>query len=983
MFVGAERQQIVADLVESFESVADGGGSKFVCLASLPGTGKTRIVQEFFAALSARQEAPGYWPQSLIPADSGDVRGLMRGRKRVYPHTVDVPEGAKMPWMWWGLSCAVRDDGQYSPVMFADATQLSAHAGGIVEGKAFKGAAAAAGFDATSSVLGVLGLLGMAVAPPVGIAIAVTGAAKAAWDHRRIVQQAHQVATSTVGEVDAVNHGREKDLDQLVDSLATISRKVPTVIVVDDAHWADQGLITVIEGLLQDRSSRVLFLATTWPHVLETYALELGLLTEGKETLSPLATWWLQNSETPSVERIDLLPLTSSDLADVLQDDADWLTDDAVTALLEHIGNNPLTARVLLRTRKIQEILQRVSFSANDLQGVPRDLEDAFALYWAEIPDAVKEMLVRAAQLGATYVPAPVIAAATAQGIEDAEASLIKGANPYALANALEENLYSFIEPVMHQIARRSGQNELLTHGEITGIRQALVDTVFSADFSHLTGRAQETLWTQHVALAEQGLCDLELAASSAWALAFLSYDQYGYKTAIRFAELSLDWADNPDDPDTLTIRNYLASWYREVGDVNTAISLLEPLLDDQRRILGEEHRSTLVTRRELATGCGEVGDLNKAVSLLEALLNDQTRILGNDHPNTLTTRNELARLVGEAGDVNRAVTLFEELLADRKRILGEDEVNTLTTRNNLARLVGEAGDVNRAVTLLEALLDDRKRILGNDHPDTMTTRSNLARLVGEAGDVNREATLLEALLDDRKRILGNDHPKTLITRNNLARLYGTTGDLARAISLSEALLEDRIRILGPDHPDTLNIRNNLASWSGRSGNPTRAITLLEALLDNQSRILGPDHPKTLLSRHNLAFWSSKAGDLTRAISLFEALVKDRIRILGPDHPNTLVTRYELASRIAEAGDINRAILLIETLLDDRIRIFGQDDPVTLNTCDNLAYFYERVGDVDRAISLLGVLLNTQTRILGPDHPSTVATRHNLDALYA
>jgi hypothetical protein len=889
MFVGVERQQIVADLVETFESVADGGGSEFVCLASLPGTGKTRIIQEFFAALSAAQDAPGYWPKSLISADSGDVRSLMNSRKRVYPHTVNVPEGAKMPWMWWGLSCAARDDGQFSQVMFDDATQISAHAGGIIDGKAFMGAAAAAGFDATSSVLGVLGLLGMAVAPPVGVALVVTGAAKAAWDNRGLAKQAKNVAAVSVGEVDAVHHGRARDLEQLVDSLAAISRKVPTVIVVDDAHWADQGLITVIQGLLQDRSSKVLFLATTWPH-----ALESTQFSEADEALAPFSAWWLRNCEVSSVRRVDLLPLASSELAELLQDDAYWLTKEAATALLAHIGNNPLTARVLLRTKRIRRILNSASFTAKDLQGVPRELEDAFALYWAELPDAVKEMLVRAAQLGAIYVPAPVIAAATAQGIEDAEASLIEGANPYAWANSLEQNLYSFIEPVMHQIARSAGQDELLTDDELTGIRQALVDAVFSADFSDLSLRAQETLWTQHVELATQGLSDPSLAAGSAAALAKLNAERYNYKTAIRCAELSLTWMDSPDHRDTLNTRHELAFWYGAAGDATKATTLYEALLTDRTRNLGSDHPDTLATRSNLAFSFGEAGYINKAITAYEALLTDQTRILGTDHPDTLTTRNNLASFYGDAGDLNKSITLYEALLTNHTRILGPDHPDTLTTRNNLAHWSGKAGDINKSITLLEALLTDQTRVLGQEHLDTLRTRRNLASLYGDAGDINKSVTLYEALLADQIRILGPDHPDTLATRNGLACSWGEAGDVNKAVTLLEALLTDQTRILGTDHPDTLATRNGLALSRGEGGDVNNAITLLEALLTDQTRILGTDHPDTLTIRNNLAGCCGTAGDGNKAIAMFEALLTDQTRILGPDHPNTRTTRHSL-----------------------------------------------------------------------------------------
>jgi tetratricopeptide (TPR) repeat protein len=981
VFVGQERKQIVADLVKTFESVAEGSGSKFVCLASLPGTGKTRIVQEFFAALAATHDTSGYWPKSLIPPDSGEVSDLMTGRKRVYPQTVVVRAGAKMPWMWWGLSCAVRDDGQYSQVMFEDATQISAHAAGIVEGKAFKGALASAGFDATSSVLGVLGIFGMAVAPPVGIAIVMTAAAKAAWDHHDLVKQAKQAASSTAGEVDALNHGRSDDYQKLVDSLVAISRKVPTVIVLDDAHWADQGLITVIEGLLRDRSSKVLFVATTWPHALERDELETGVIPEGKERLSPFATWWTQNSPTPSVERIDLLPLASRELAEVLYLDADWLTEEAATALLAHIGNNPLTARVLLRTRNIRSILQDDPFSESKVKEISTGLDAALALYWAELPEAVRGMLALAAQLGATYVPAPVIAAATAQGIEDAEASLIQGANPYAWASELEQNLFSFVDLPMHQIARDYGRNEWLTREEIEGVRAALVDTVFSADFSELSPHVRETLWAQHVDLADKQLANRQQASGSAAALAELSAERYAYKAAIEYAELALRWSGNPNHPDTLRTRNNLANWYGQTGDITRATTHFEAMLPDQIRILGPDHPQTLTTRNNFASMHGEAGDLNKAISLFEALLEDQIRILGNDHPDTLPSRSNLAFWSGRSGDVNKAIALHETLLADQTRILGPDHPSTLTTRNNLASLLGQVGDLNTAITQFRTLLADQTRILGQDHPSTLTTRGNLASMHGEAGDPKTALTQFRTLLADQTRILGQDHPDTLATRSNIASWTGETGDPNAAITIFATLLADQTRILGQDHPHTLATRNNLASWAGEAGDPNAAITQLETILTDQIRISGPDHPHTLTTRNNLASWSGRAGDLATAITLFQAVLEDQTRLLGKDHPHTLRTRHNLAYWSGRAGDVNTAISEFQTLLPDQIRILGPDHPQTLTTRSNLAFWFGEAGDLNRAITQFKILLADQIRILGQDHPDTLQTRNNIASL--
>ena len=56
---------------------------------------------------------------------------------------------------------------------------------------------------------------------------------------------------------------------------------------------------------------------------------------------------------------------------------------------------------------------------------------------------------------------------------------------------------------------------------------------------------------------------------------------------------------------------------------------------------------------------------------MFEDLVDDVKRVLGEDHPNTLTTRGNLAGLIGSTGRVQEAITLYEDVLDDMCRVLG------------------------------------------------------------------------------------------------------------------------------------------------------------------------------------------------------------------------------------------------------------------------------------------------------------------------
>jgi hypothetical protein len=734
VFVGTERKQIVADLVKTFESVADapksdGGGSKFVCLASLPGTGKTRIIQEFFATLSATHDESGYWPASLIPEDTGDVSSLIEGRKRVYPLNVDVPENADMPWMWWGLSCARRADGSYAQVMFDDATQINAHGSGIVGRRALLGAAPGLGVDLTATVVGLLGLLGMTMLPGLPAAIALTGFLRVIWEGKRFFNGI--TIGNPQGEVDVQDHGRESELTQLVENLSRISRKVPIVIVVDDAHWADQGLINVIDGLLQDKSSRVLILATTWPHALDQADHP------GESAISgPFTKWWAGQLESPQASIINVEALSQRDLKELLRSDAAWLTEDQTAALMEHVRENPLTARVLLRTDRTQGILKSDSFSATDLQGIPHDLKDAFRLYWRELPKEVRAMLARAAQLGTTYVSPPVIKVATDEGLRDPEVVLTLGANPYSWATEIEEQmLYSFTEPPMYEIALDDGRNELLAPSTIFALWDALVDHVNEVnndDLDLVSSDVQECLWPQHVELAKRGFADTLHASVSAFNLAKMSAARYDYKSAIDLQQLAIGWDKaDPSDRTTLSNRGNLALWYGESGRFDDAIAEYDRLVQDMQEHLGRDDRETLSTRNNRALFFGKSGRVTEAIAQLEALSFAQTRSLelGSRDPDTLLTLSNLAHWYGESAQFKQATDLLERISNTKERFFGPQDPRTFATNTALAYWIGKGGRAGEAKNLLEVLLWESQDLFDPDDPKVLKARSYLAEL--------------------------------------------------------------------------------------------------------------------------------------------------------------------------------------------------------------------------------------------------------------
>ncbi|MEU1456942.1 tetratricopeptide repeat protein, partial [Streptomyces avermitilis] len=82
--------------------------------------------------------------------------------------------------------------------------------------------------------------------------------------------------------------------------------------------------------------------------------------------------------------------------------------------------------------------------------------------------------------------------------------------------------------------------------------------------------------------------------------------------------------------------------------------------------------------RSNLAAFCWEAGRTGEAIGLLEQVVADCERVLGDDHPSTLAARNHLAVSYRQAGRTGEAIGLLEQVVADCERVLGDDHPSTL-----------------------------------------------------------------------------------------------------------------------------------------------------------------------------------------------------------------------------------------------------------------------------------------------------------------
>jgi len=210
-------------------------GASVVLLEGETGRGKTFAIQGFYEVLCERSD--GYWDPGLIPTRlAPTVDQLLRERKVVRGRqTRRLNEN--VPWLWFGTCAQSNPLTDWPSLDIAD--QLDT-------------AVSDFGYNATTAQLVVLGELGLDVAAAAVQADTVkavfTAAAKSARIFAKEVQSWDGPREREASWVRAL--AVERALQRLGATRGVANGGIPTVIVLDDAHLAQEATLDAISAAL-------------------------------------------------------------------------------------------------------------------------------------------------------------------------------------------------------------------------------------------------------------------------------------------------------------------------------------------------------------------------------------------------------------------------------------------------------------------------------------------------------------------------------------------------------------------------------------------------------------------------------------------------------------------------------------------------------------------------------------------------------------
>jgi serine/threonine protein kinase len=444
-----------------------------------------------------------------------------------------------------------------------------------------------------------------------------------------------------------------------------------------------------------------------------------------------------------------------------------------------------------------------------------------------------------------------------------------------------------------------------------------------------LAAGAGIALWQAHRAVEEKRRADTEAATARAIA-DFLQKDllsqagsaaQAGpgrppdpdirVRTALDRAAASLTGKFDKQPVLEAAIRQTIGDTYLELGLYAESEKQMERALELRRHELGVEHKDTLNSELQLSELYRHEGKYDAAQSLLNNLLEMDRRLGRGDAPEAIEALHTLASIAGEGrGDWVRAEVLYRRVLEMERRVLGATDATTLATMNNLGAVLAREGKYSPAEQLYGKLIETKRRVLGAEHPSTLTSLNGLGVLYRNEGKYSEAETALRSVLEARRHAMGEQHRDTLASMNGLGLLYLIEGKFTEAEPLLTRAVETASRLLGEDNPDTQSCLNNLAELYRREGKLPQSDAVFERLLKARQRTYGADSPFTAGTLGALGEVKLQRGAFAEANALLRGAV-EHYRKHGVDTWKRYYTECLLGASLIGLGRLQEGKALL------------------------------------------------------------------------
>ena len=498
---------------------------------------------------------------------------------------------------------------------------------------------------------------------------------------------------------------RARLFELLLALLETLAERLPLVLVVEDAHWAD-------------RSTRDL----------------LGFLARNLHQVSVLLVVTFRSDELHRTHPLRLLLAELDRIDGVTRLELPRLSRGQVEAQLEGILGRPpepvVTAAVYQRGGGIPLFTEAlVNADGTVSLGVPWSLQDQLLSAVKELPEQTQQVL-RSATIGGIRVSHELLAAVT--GLDDT--ALAATLRPAVAANVIvaDPDGYAF----RHELIREAVWEDLLP-GERAQAERAFAEAL-SADPA-LSG---DGLVAVRLALHWRGANERERALRAAWDAAAGAGARFAFAEKLRMLELVLElWDRVPgaaeytgaDHPGVIGLAAGAARW---AGEPQRGLTLVEAALGELGEAGDEGRRASLLLLRAVFRQewllPGPFEDLRAALRLADSPDRLRAEILGQLSRTLLIEDRvqeaepaaaEMLALARQLGDQECQIEALITL-AQIGAPLRDDTIATLQHARETAQRIGSAKLELRAYGAITNVLEGR----GEHERAILVGREGLAR---------------------------------------------------------------------------------------------------------------------------------------------------------------------------------------------------------------------------------------------------------------
>lgn len=364
---------------------------------------------------------------------------------------------------------------------------------------------------------------------------------------------------------------------------------------------------------------------------------------------------------------------------------------------------------------------------------------------------------------------------------------------------------------------------------------------------------------------------------------------QMNYEQALAVADqaLQLPFTHNQQTEYVLS-QKLLAEIYFYRSNPQQSVAILTHLLNDSP--MDHNQRLFFEIRKDLSEYHLELGAYAEALAVLDQLLIDQRRVLGDDHPDLLETLRVSSATLKDMGLIDQAMEKTTQAHAISLNHFGANSIQTGYVLNNLATIAYAQRDLERSEALLAEAVAIFEEKLPPNYSDTLELKSNYAAVLKVMKKYPEALAVTLEVLQSQRSSLGPSHDQTLFTQKLYAEI------LARIERTEEAfaVIEDAVQLardhLPEHHPVTSEILYAQGVIYQEAANYAKSRSaFLDSIGNEQS-----ESPVVRKATARLAQVCIELGDLLAAKTHIQQALRLGQTMLGEQHTITVGYRLTL-----------------------------------------------------------------------------------------